>query len=80
MILFPMRLYLLPAALAVALAACKPAGRPVPTQALVAIEPKSASPAPSNVTVKVDDKDAVDGMSRSGSGAQVALLIDDGLR
>ncbi len=85
MTLFRKCLYLLPAALAVTLIAPLRAQQEnqVPTQALVAIEAKtSVAPSPSNVSIKVDNRSTpLISINRVvPAGAEVALLIDDGLR
>jgi hypothetical protein len=78
-------LYLLPVALATALVCGAQAEQegPTSTQALVAIDAKApVTPAPSNITIKVDNRStpltSITPVLRTG--AQVALLIDDGLR
>lgn len=56
---------------------------PIPTQALVALDAKVAvTPTPSNITIKVDNRPApLISITRVlPASAQVALLIDDGLR
>ncbi|MCU1322883.1 MAG: hypothetical protein JWM43_2532 [Acidobacteriaceae bacterium] len=58
-------------------------GEGVPTQALIAVDSKSAVvPTPANTTVKVENKSTpVISLTRVlPTGSQVALLIDDGLR
>jgi hypothetical protein len=77
--------YLLPIALAAAFTGTVYAQQegPTVTQALVAIDAKaSVVPTPSNVTVKVDNRSTpITQITRVlPTGAQVALLIDDGLR
>src|ERR1700676_2909167 len=78
-------LYLLPVALVTALvcgAQAQPEG-PTPTQALVAIDAKApVTLAPSNISIKVDNRSTpLTSITRVlPTGAQVALLIDDGLR
>jgi hypothetical protein len=80
----PSRLHVLPLALAVA-AACPAYAQegPTHTQALVGIESKSAmTPAASNFTLKVENHaTSLTSITHlSPTGAQIALLIDDGLR
>jgi hypothetical protein len=56
---------------------------PVPTQALVSFDSKApAMPTTSDVTIKVDNRAAtlINLAPVPSSGAQIALLIDDGLR
>jgi hypothetical protein len=56
---------------------------PIPTQALVALDSKApATPTTSNVTIKVNNRSAplTSIAPIPPSGAQVAILIDDGLR
>jgi hypothetical protein len=77
--------YLLPVALAAIFVIPTQAqqGEGVPTQALVAVDSKSpAVPTPANTTVKVENRTTplVSVSPVLPTGAQVALLIDDGLR
>jgi hypothetical protein len=79
------RLYLLPAVLATILVASLQAQQEgeVRTQALVSVAAKTpVIPAQSNVTIKVDNRStALISINRvPAAGAEVALLIDDGLR
>ena len=84
MTLFRKCLYLLPVALTVTLIAPLQAQEnQVPTQTLVAIDAKtSVAPTPSNVSIKVDNRSTpLISINRvAPAGAEVALLIDDGLR
>jgi hypothetical protein len=85
MALFRKCIYVLPAALAVALIAPLQAQQEnqVSTQTLVAIEAKtSVAPSASNVSIKVDNRSTpLISINRVvPAGAEVALLIDDGLR
>lgn len=77
-------LYLLPTALAILIAPLQAQREgQTPTQALVAIEAKTpVTPAPANFTIKVDNRNTpVTSINRVvPAGAEVALLIDDGLR
>jgi hypothetical protein len=78
-------LYLLPITLAALLVAPLRAQQegPTPTQALVAVDGKgNVIPTTSNTTIKVDNRSTqLASISRVlPTGAQVALLIDDGLR
>jgi hypothetical protein len=82
---FQKRLYLLPAVLATILVASLQAQQEgeVRTQALVSVEAKTAVvPVQSNVTIKVDNRSTpLISINRvPAAGAEVALLIDDGLR
>ncbi len=77
--------YLLSATLFAFTATLLPAQQegPTPTQALVNIESKNqVSPNVSNISIKVDNRNAqLTSLTQvAPSGAQVALLIDDGLR
>jgi hypothetical protein len=85
MTLFRRCSYVLPAALTIALIAPLRAQQEnqVPTQTLVAIEAKtSVAPSASNVSIKVDNRSTpLISINRVvPAGAEVALLIDDGLR
>lgn len=82
---FQKRFYLLPAILGTILAASVQAQQEgeVRTQALVSVEAKTTViPAQSNVTIKVDNRSTpLISINRvPATGAEVALLIDDGLR
>jgi hypothetical protein len=74
--------YLLTLALFAATAAHAQEG-PTPTQALVALESKTPStPTAENITLKVDNRvtPVVNLTAVTPNGAQIAILIDDGLR
>jgi hypothetical protein len=77
-------LYLLPVALVILIAPLKAQQEgQTPTQALVTIDAKTAvTPTPANVTIKVENRNTpLIGITRVlPTGAEVALLIDDGLR